>query len=117
MIDIQMSHVDKAVFSLVHSLQKNSVANKLVNSHDRLNPPFRPPRPNRTLGGTNLRALKVDERPSISLSEGFSWGKEAFSDWKEVGSTTVGTDGITGSIIAFLISFSGGIEDLEPPLA
>lgn len=95
----------------------NIVANKLEDFHDRLNPPFRPPRPNRTLGGTNLRALKVDERPSMSTSDGFSWATEAFSDRIEVGSTTVGIDGIAGSVGVFLISFSAGTEDLEPPLA
>lgn len=96
---------------------ENIVANKLENFHDRLNPPFRPPRPNRTLGGTNLRAFKVDERLSMSTSEGFSWAPEAFPDRMEVGSMAVGMDGIAGSMRASLVSFSAGIEDLEPPLA
>lgn len=35
---------------------------------DRLKPPLRPPRPNRTLGGTNLSADIVEARSSISTS-------------------------------------------------
>ena len=35
--------------------------------HERARPPLRPPRPNRTLGGTKLRADMVDVRLSISV--------------------------------------------------
>ena len=36
--------------------------------HDLLSPPLRPPRPKRTLGGTNLRADIVDASSSTSAS-------------------------------------------------
>lgn len=36
--------------------------------HDLLSPPLRPPRPKRTLGGTNLRADIVDVSLSTSAS-------------------------------------------------
>ena len=35
--------------------------------HDLLSPPLRPPRPNRTLGGTNLRADIVEASSSTSI--------------------------------------------------
>ena len=38
------------------------------------NPPLRPPRPKRTLGGTNLRDDKSDVRDSITSSIGVSTG-------------------------------------------
>ena len=39
--------------------------------HERANPPLRPPRPNRTLGGTKLSADIVDVSSSISVLPAF----------------------------------------------
>ena len=40
----------------------------LHSNHDLLSPPLRPPRPKRTLGGTNFRADIVDASSSTSAS-------------------------------------------------
>ena len=46
---------------------------------DRLRPPLRPPRPNLTLGGTNLRDDIVEMSSSTSGSEDGGWVETMFS--------------------------------------
>lgn len=54
-------------------------------AHERLKPPLRPPRPNRTLGGTNLRADMPDVRSSMSATGGCCGLREAFWELVKAG--------------------------------
>lgn len=89
--------------------------NKPTGVHDRLNPPFRPPRPNRTLGGTNLRALNVDERPSMSISGVVCEGGEDSRGRVDNDSSTRDMDGVAVSSWFPLGSCLGISGDLCAP--